>query len=146
MNDRIPNLNELPPVVLPKEGYMTGEEILKGVIEADRVLHFTLRGMLTELPSVYEKHLRRIYRRYLANHQEALDHHRPIDDRLENIMQRGNEVCDVIVEMVKNHHLNDDQLERLKGPLTDRGKWAVAFSERKRRDVVIFDALSRRAN
>jgi hypothetical protein len=122
---------------------MTGEEILTGVMEADRVLLYTIRQMLPELPTVYEKHLRRIFRRYSVNYDEAKDHHRPIDSRLENVMQRGNEVCDVIVEMVKNHHLSDEQLERLKDPITERGKWAVAYSQRRKDNVVIFDATGK---
>lgn len=127
---------------------MTGEEILNGMLTTDLALHNVLRRLVNteQIPKMYSRPLSAILKRYLQDAADAKDYSRNIDRRLENIMQRGEEVQDVIKSMIDAHHLSDEQLEMFKGPLVDRGKYAVAYSERKRNGVVIFDGAGRQVN
>lgn len=127
---------------------MNGEEILSGLLETDLQLHNVLRKLVNteQIPQVYTRPLSKILKRYLQDAANAKDYSQNIDRRLVNLIQRGNEICDVIKSMIEAHHLNDDQLEMFKAPLVDRGKYAVAYSERRKNGVVLFDGAGRQVN
>lgn len=128
--------------------HMTGEQILAGILETDFALHNVLRMLVNteQVPSAYSVPLSKIFKKYLVNAEEAKDHSKSVDKRLGNLMQRGSEVCDVILEMVKNEHLSEEQAGEINRVAMRRAKFAMAYEERRREGVIIFDGGGKRAN